>query len=358
MQNQITELEIQNFKSIKQLQADCKRINLFIGKPNVGKSNILEAISLLGAPYEREEKRYLSSFIRYEDFRNLFYDQDLENIIDVKTNLGSASLEYYSNDDAYALQIADVLEFNNNTLKQNIQDDRDKFVNTMKPFSYIFEPNFFIINSKGEVKFHGTNEKNPVKKYDFHKLERHENRFTRFLLPPYGINLFTILQKNKSLYKELTPLIKEYGLDLVLKIQEHKFEIQKNLDGIVYSYPYSTIADTLQRVIFYLTAIESNTDSVLLFEEPEAHAFPPYTRMLADRIAHSIQNQFFITTHSPYLLHTIIENTPIEELNVFITYFEDYQTKVKALSSEEIRDVLDDSIDIFFNLDRFVAHEA
>ena len=44
-------VEIKNFKSIKDLRLDCKRINVFIGKPNVGKSNILEALGLLGAEH-------------------------------------------------------------------------------------------------------------------------------------------------------------------------------------------------------------------------------------------------------------------------------------------------------------------
>ena len=38
----IADLEISNFKSIKHLQLDYRRINIFIGEPNVGKSNILE----------------------------------------------------------------------------------------------------------------------------------------------------------------------------------------------------------------------------------------------------------------------------------------------------------------------------
>jgi AAA15 family ATPase/GTPase len=43
----ITKLSIANFKSIRQLNIDCKKINLFIGEPNTGKSNILEALALL-----------------------------------------------------------------------------------------------------------------------------------------------------------------------------------------------------------------------------------------------------------------------------------------------------------------------
>ena len=40
----IKKLEIENFKSIKHLSLDCKRVNVFIGEPNAGKSNILEAL--------------------------------------------------------------------------------------------------------------------------------------------------------------------------------------------------------------------------------------------------------------------------------------------------------------------------
>lgn len=42
----IKNINIKNFKSIKLLELDCRRINLFIGKPNTGKSNILEGIGI------------------------------------------------------------------------------------------------------------------------------------------------------------------------------------------------------------------------------------------------------------------------------------------------------------------------
>ena len=42
----IANLQIKNFKSIKQLDLDCNKINLFIGEPNTGKSNIFETLGL------------------------------------------------------------------------------------------------------------------------------------------------------------------------------------------------------------------------------------------------------------------------------------------------------------------------
>ncbi|MEN9864610.1 MAG: hypothetical protein RL748_200 [Pseudomonadota bacterium] len=45
----ITEIEIQNYKSIDQLRLELGRVNVFIGENGAGKSNILEAIALAAA---------------------------------------------------------------------------------------------------------------------------------------------------------------------------------------------------------------------------------------------------------------------------------------------------------------------
>lgn len=111
-------------------------------------------------------------------------------------------------------------------------------------------------------------------------------------------------------------------------------------------------------MIFYLVAMESNENAVLVFEEPEAHAFPYYTKYLAERIAlDKNQNQYFISTHNPYLLLSILEKASKKEVGLFITYFEDYQTKVKPLSEKGKREILDAEIDAFFNLDRFLEED-
>lgn len=45
--NQFREISIKNYKSVKDVVLrDCRRYNILIGKPNVGKSNILEALAL------------------------------------------------------------------------------------------------------------------------------------------------------------------------------------------------------------------------------------------------------------------------------------------------------------------------
>ena len=63
-------------------------------------------------------------------------------------------------------------------------------------------------------------------------------------------------------------------------------------------------------------------------------------------------NQYFITTHNPYLLLPMLEKTPEGDLAVFLTYFEDYETKVKSLTKEDLQKLFE--IDVFSNLETFL----
>lgn len=131
--------------------------------------------------------------------------------------------------------------------------------------------------------------------------------------------------------------------------------MQKQLEDILVAFPYPLVSETLQRLVFYLTAIHSNKNSVLAFEEPEAHAFPYYTKYLAEIIVfNKNNNQYFISTHNPYFLASILEKAPKREVAIFVTHMKDYQTKVKLLSQKDIQDIWKRGIDAFFNIDRFL----
>jgi AAA15 family ATPase/GTPase len=70
-------LQITNFKSVRSLRLDCKRINVFIGEPNTGKSNILESLGLLSFAYYGRHGYPATRFVRHESPTNLFYDQSV-----------------------------------------------------------------------------------------------------------------------------------------------------------------------------------------------------------------------------------------------------------------------------------------
>jgi len=342
-------VEIKNFKSIKDLRLDCKRINVFIGKPNVGKSNILEALSMLGVEYSKDA--ILKGSIRYNDIRHLFYENNNESAIQVSTDKriaavrptkdNAAAYEYYGKvgiapvpglDHEQFIDIDIFSEPDNVTHLPLLQDGR--FATNWENREY-------------------SDESSPVKKYDFSNLSHFEGSFQRFLLPPDGPNLFGVVNRNDALKKEFGSLFREQGLDFVLDRDEQQFELQRREGYYVHKFPFFSIADTFRRFMFYTTAIESNKDSVLIFEEPEVNSFPPYVKAMAHRMVYSDTNQFFVSTHSPYLLQTLIGELDESELAVFITYYQDFQTHVRQLTAEELQQAQDLGIDLFYNLSRY-----
>ncbi len=121
------------------------------------------------------------------------------------------------------------------------------------------------------------------------------------------------------------------------------------------SYPFQTVSETWKRIIFLLAVLETNKDQVLLLDEPEANIFPFFNTQIAETIGKYNTNQFFITTHNPYLLQSLIAKTPKKDLCVFVTHMENFETKVHQMDEEQLSEGMDLGSSIFFNLDDLVA---
>lgn len=320
----IKSLEINNFKSIKNLKLECKKINIFIGEPNTGKSNILESLGI----FSFGQYGNLKDFVRFENMSNLFYDENLENTIKIKTDDGLLEISFKN----------------------------EKFRGICH---WIGKEIFHFDYDYDAIGNAGYSQNLPLFKfYKFVVRENFPGKESNFLLSPSGDNLLAILLTNKELKTIVSEIFNKFGLRLVLKPQEKKIEILKQYEDVFISLPYSLASDTLQRIIFYLAAVYSNKNSILTFEEPESHAFPYYTKYLAELIAlDKNNNQFFISTHNPYFLLSVLEKSQKDDVAVFITFFEKYQTKVKILSEKEKEEILDGKIDVFFNIERFLEKE-
>jgi len=320
----INDLEIKNFKSIRHLKLNCGKINLLIGQPNAGKSNILEALALLSfLKYGQIE-----DFVRIEGMGTLFYDENLDENLKIKVN--DQELVIAFKDGRFA-----------GKCRQTGSNDRECF-----SFDYDYD-------AKGSSST--SEEPLPIKLYRFAPKKDFQQKDADFLRPPSGDNLFSVLRSHKNLRDAASGIFEPFQLKLVFRLQENKIEIMKQQDDAIITYPYSLTSDTLQRIIFYSTAIDSNKESILVFEEPESHSFPYYTKFLGEKIAFDASNQYFIATHNPYLLLAILEKAKRESIRVFITYFRDHQTKVKSLDADQISELM--SYDPFFNLEGFIGDE-
>lgn len=399
-ENFIKDLHIQNFKSIKDLKLDCKRINLFIGKPNVGKSNILEGVSLLADRTDFSNEFF--KYIRYDKLHNLFFESEIKVPIIIESDTKTMYLSFNKLIKEYVYcttNIKDVIKdihknhgkelnfniFNNIFLKIRSwlnydmeQDDKiwlslKKQVNNelvevfdvrlgMKDSIFVEDLAKFNISSysnDGSLKKKHIVElfyQNFIKCYKFKGDYSQLNNYDEELNWPNGNNIISVLERNKSLRLQVGEIFKEYGYSLLIDKTTGEIGIQKSQDGIVFRLPLDFVADTLKRFIFHLAAIKSNENSVLIFEEPEAHCFPQYISIIAEEIINSTSNQFFIATHSPYILNDILEKADREDVAVHLTYFENYETKVKTLSSQELSELADYGVDIFFNIENYLPH--
>ncbi len=322
-----TRIEIKNFKSVKHVVLeDCKRINLLIGKPNVGKSNILEALSVFSLPYARyTNNKSLQQFVRCENESELFYNGDRENNIEVHT-------------------------------------DSDGFILQPNRMGVVSRLNGFL-NGRSVVELSGlkikqTGSEMPnrdVRSYFFPAPFQFENTEVNILQPTTGCNLSSVLDSLEHTKNEISEILALYGLKLSFDKASQEIKLLKSVsENSIYLVPFNSIADTLQRIMYYKTAIASNENAILTFEEPEAHAYPPYISKITTDIICSETNQFFITTHSPYVLNEFLENKK-DDLAIYLIDFENGETVVRGLSEDEIDKVYQFGVDLFFNSEIFLA---
>ena len=149
-------IHIENFKSIKKLDFKAKRVNLFIGKTNSGKSNILEALSLLNL-----EVNNLHDKIRFKDLSNLFYDNEITEKIVL-------------NADNVRLEI--ITEMSNYVFNLTLEEEKDK------TYKLTINNEGYLSGNKPIVEY--------ANYYKYTTVLNFNNPGLTHLKPPFGDNLF------------------------------------------------------------------------------------------------------------------------------------------------------------------------
>jgi len=410
----ITKLSIRNFKSIKELDIDCARVNLFIGEPNTGKSNILEALGMLS--WCGCNGVSLNDFVRFQYTSNLFYDNLTNQIVDVNITTENISINIdlgvepgsnvytvYSGqhiiaeqerDKLFTVELSQQTDLNSEKIEEVLKElrrrgvvlnqsiilleksDREWLILDQRVIYSIRERDNFldVYNYAGNSsaghssildKFGKTDDKGIqpnlkfikfIKFYRYKQLEgdKFPDKSLSTLVYPYGSNMLNLISTTEKHRETIASFFRDFGLKPSIRPHEDSIEFEKEAKNVNINYPYLLASDTLRRMIFYNIAIDSNKDSTLVFEEPEVHAFPAYIKRFGEKIAFDESNQYFIVTHNPYLFLSILEKTKKDEANVFIVYSKDYQTKVKRANDKEISKLM---YDPFFNIPSLLRGE-
>lgn len=323
----IKSVSIKNFKSVESVTlSDCRRINVLIGRPNVGKSNILEALALFDVPYMvNSANKSLKSLVRIENTADLFHNGISASPIEVLADGNQLSVNRTAN--------------NGLSVDISIQNAVSK---------YAFSSTLNLSTKKDPMALPD------ILAYFFPKHFIAESSNLGFLTPPSGANLMETVASLPDLKANLAELFHAYGLKMMFDSgsQEIKAMRENGLD--MFLVPFSSLADSLQRLIFYKAAIESNRNKVICFEEPEAHTFPPYISNIVNDIIAGDSNQFFITTHSPYVMSSLLESAG-DNLAVYVVDMENNATTVRRLTDNQLQEAYDNGMDMFYNLEAYLG---
>lgn len=322
----VDNVKVANFKSLRDVSINgCKSFNVFIGRPNVGKSNIIEALTIFAIPYLASKTVKVSEFLRANRTTQLFFNGDVSQNVVIDAAPFKSVISY--------------------------KDSTDIDITISGPDeSRVFE----IVNLQL---------KKPSKEYPTFKTylyDKHGNDQLMtnidmpFLCPLGGNNLMRIVQDSAELTDLFAESLKTYELGLMFNTATQEINIVKHIDqNKSYIVPFTAIADTLKRFLFYAAAVVSNKDSVIMLEEPEAHEYPPYISNMTQLIMHNKQNQYFITTHSPYVLSEFLESDMRSDLAIHVVDYKNGETILHTLSDEEMEQAYNAGIDFFFNTEIF-----
>lgn len=355
----IDNIEIKNFKSIRHQKIEgCKRINVFIGYPNVGKSNILEALSLFSI--DRPDANF-DSFVRTGRLTTLYFNGNINDNIEIRINnentIFGSLME--SNKIIFSWLLEDdkisgsssknygILNFVKSEDKKEVSNWDSIFTRQLR------SPDFYKELGQGFL--------SPIKKYQFESNAIFSSGKYDSLSVPNGENIFDIIDTQPELKKEVAGLFEIYDLKLLYNSTDKEFNILKFLSGnTIFTIPFKLVADTLRHLIFYKAAIASNEDSILLIEEPESHMFPPYISKFTSDIVHDENhNQFFLTTHSPFVLNDLMDNLKSDELAIYIVSYkkETGETLIHRMNEEDMHEAYQFGYDFFMNIDQFISQE-
>lgn len=350
----ITNLSIENFKSIKKTDIELKNINILIGSNGAGKSNFISFFKLLNAITQKKLQYYtgeesganniLHYGLKYSEYLNgkiVLKNQDTSSYYEFMMNPNTEgnlffSREYlgYRNDRKYR----DFYDY-----PYNIAQGNETGLHTPKHELRYIQP--LIIERLSEYKvyhFHDTGKTARVKQsfnlFDNETLYEDARNLASFLYKLKETNEIALKKIEKTI-----KLVAPYFGEFILKqnpLSPEEIRLawkEKNNEDMIFNA--SHLSDGTLRMICLITLfVQPNPPQVIILDEPELGLHPFALTVLSDLIKKVADTgiQVIISTQSVPL----IDKFSIED--IIVVEKGNDGSEFKRLEEEKLKEWLDD----------------
>lgn len=335
---------IKNFRSFDEngIYIDSlKKINIFIGKNNSGKSNVLRFIKKLQQiaintsrdfseiDYHKRNRQAPSVILFFNEKDVIKKGTPNNESFEVSINLSSVELEYndsflrkYHNKDLVKMQSQysssddeGLITLIKTSIERQIRQSFGQF----QKVEYI--PQFRQIIDDHQ-------EENLIKS-DFNG----NNIVTlMFRMQNPDIGQEADREKFDNVQKFVRELLKNKELKIQIPNTKDKIIIEMNGERL----PLSHLGTGIHQLVILCCALEIFTDTIFCIEEPEIHLHPELQRKFLDLLK-STQNRYFITTHSNVFLDYD------DNVSIYHVTHDGEKSKITNINnSKHNHDILDD----------------
>lgn len=304
----ITNLKIQNFKSLKDINLELKNLNLLTGLNGSGKSSLIQVLLLLRQSkntlnegilsLQKEEKELFDAGVA----QDVYYSQSKDNKISFHLTFSNNIFKWDFNYSREKNQIDDTLE----GARHYKMEELNKFDLFNDNFQYLYAERL-----KPQDNYTVSME-NVVKKSSLGTWGEH----TAFYLETHGlskeinINLQHPKSKSEQLLYQTEAWLKEISpnVNIQTELNKNKDEIKLFFEYGIYKYKPKHVGFGLSYALPVIVALlTAEKDKLIIIENPESHIHPRGQAELGRLIALATQTeaQIIIETHSDHILNGI-----------------------------------------------------